>query len=41
MSNAELIALEAALKAERELAGNDRNCPNKPAQGEIAPNKAL
>ena len=31
---------EFRLKAEREVAGNDQNRPNKPAQGEIRPNKA-
>ena len=28
---------EVWLKAEREVAGNDQNRPNKPAQGEIVP----
>jgi hypothetical protein len=27
------------LKAQRELAGNDQNCPNKPTQDKIAPEK--
>jgi hypothetical protein len=37
MTNDELVVLAASLKAQRELAGNYQNCPNKPAQDEIAP----
>jgi hypothetical protein len=37
MTNDELVALAASLKAQRELAGNYQNCPNKPAQDEITP----
>ena len=37
MTNDELVALAASLKAQRELAGNYQNCPNKPAQDERAP----
>ncbi len=37
MTNEELVPLQASLKAGRELAGNDQNRPNKPAQGKIAP----
>jgi hypothetical protein len=40
MTNDELMALAASLKAQRELARYDQNCPNKPAQDELAPAKA-
>jgi hypothetical protein len=38
---APIIALDASLQAGRELAGNDRNCPIKPAHGKRAPEECI